>query len=126
MRHLELAPRGVASVHRTASDGMKQRAASPGRSRSRRRHRLMDEPFGSARRDHALAPRCGAPADLGGDHRTVVFVTHSLDEALTLSDRVILLNDGVVSADTAVDLPRPRDPSTLIESREFLDLRLSL
>ena len=60
------------------------------------------------------------------DRRTVVFVTHSLDEALLLSDRVVLLRDGVVFADTPVDLPRPRDPQALVEEPEFLELRRTL
>jgi NitT/TauT family transport system ATP-binding protein len=87
---------------------------------------LMDEPFGSL----DAITRSSLGEELlriwERDRRTVVFVTHSLDEALILSDRVILLRDGVVFADTAVDLPRPRDPNTMIEEPEFLELRRTL
>jgi ABC-type proline/glycine betaine transport system ATPase subunit len=44
----------------------------------------------------------------------VLFVTHSLDEALFLSDRIVLLSarPGRVVGDYLVDAPRPRDPRT--------------
>ena len=86
----------------------------------------MDEPFAAL--DAITRSHLGAELlrIWKRDRRTVVFVTHSLDEALVLSDRLILLRDGVVFADTPVDLPRPRDPSTLIEEPEFLDLRRTL
>jgi ABC-type nitrate/sulfonate/bicarbonate transport system ATPase subunit len=41
--------------------------------------------------------------------RTVFFVTHDIEEALILSDRVILVRDGRLVDDRSVDLPRPRD-----------------
>jgi NitT/TauT family transport system ATP-binding protein len=53
------------------------------------------------------------------DRRTVLFVTHSLDEALHLSDRIVVMHAGRVAADTPVDLGRPRDP----DDGAFLDLR---
>lgn len=41
----------------------------------------------------------------------VVLVTHDVDEAILLSDRVLLLSEGTIGVDLAVDLPRPRDRS---------------
>jgi NitT/TauT family transport system ATP-binding protein len=87
---------------------------------------LMDEPFGSL---DAITRR-----ELGAEllriweaqQRTVVFVTHSIDEALTLSDRVVLLREGRVAADFPVDLPRPRDPDGVVEEPEFVELRREL
>jgi sulfonate transport system ATP-binding protein len=38
----------------------------------------------------------------------VVLVTHDIDEAILLSDRIVVLSQGEISADIAVDLPRPR------------------
>src|SRR5690606_31150054 len=45
--------------------------------------------------------------------RTIVFVTHDLDEALVLADRIIVLSDRPtrVLREVAVDVPRPRDPA---------------
>lgn len=45
------------------------------------------------------------------DRRTVVMVTHDVDEAILLSDRILVMSpspDATVIADIAVDLPRPR------------------
>ena len=71
---------------------------------------LMDEPLAAL--DAITRSHLGAELlrIWERDRRTVVFVTHSLDEALVLSDRVILLRDGVVFADTPVDLPPPSQP----------------
>jgi sulfonate transport system ATP-binding protein len=39
---------------------------------------------------------------------TAVVVTHDVSEAVALADRILLLDDGAVMLDVAVDLPRPR------------------
>jgi NitT/TauT family transport system ATP-binding protein len=87
---------------------------------------LMDEPFGSL--DAILRKELGAELLRIWEHerRTVVFVTHSVDEALTLSDRVVVLKDGLVVRDLALDLPRPRDPDAVLEDPTFLRLRRQL
>jgi sulfonate transport system ATP-binding protein len=40
--------------------------------------------------------------------RLPIVVTHDVSEAVTLADRILLLEDGLVAMDVAVDLPRPR------------------
>jgi sulfonate transport system ATP-binding protein len=53
-------------------------------------------------------------------HRpAVLLVTHDVDEALALADRVLVLGAGRIAYSTIVDVPRPRDRnhSTLIELR---------
>jgi NitT/TauT family transport system ATP-binding protein len=65
-------------------------------------------------------------------HMTVVFVTHDVDEAVFLSDRVVVLSrrPGMVKAELAVNLPRPRTielltrPDFMDIKREALDLLL--
>ena len=86
----------------------------------------MDEPFGSL--DAIMRRELGAELlrIWEDDRRTVVFVTHSVDEALTLADRVVVLRDGLVAGDVEVDLPRPRDPEAVVEDPDFLSLRRSL
>ena len=76
----------------------------------------------SAGRDQPRADGRRAAPGVGRDRRTVLFVTHSLDEALHLSDRVVVLRGGRVVADTPVDIGRPRDPdaSAFLELRQFL------
>jgi len=87
---------------------------------------LMDEPFGAV--DALTRRQLGAEIlrIWENDQRTVVFVTHSLDEALRLSDRCILMRAGRVIEDVMVDLPRPRDPDRVGEGRDYLQLRRRL
>jgi NitT/TauT family transport system ATP-binding protein len=55
--------------------------------------------------------------------KTVLFVTHQIDEAVYLSDRVIVLSarPGRVKKDIRIELPRPR-PLSIKRSPEFLEL----
>jgi len=87
---------------------------------------LMDEPFGaldeitrSAMRYELLRIWQSALSDRP---KTVLFVTHSITEAITLSDRVVVLTPrpGQVRALIDIELPRPRDES-LERSSRFLD-----
>jgi len=59
---------------------------------------------------------------------TVIFVTHDLEEAIYLGDRVIglLPHPGRIGIDLPIDLPRPRHQLTTREDPEFLRLRREL
>jgi sulfonate transport system ATP-binding protein len=70
---------------------------------------LLDEPFGALDALTRLSVH-RLVLDLWQRHRpSVLLVTHDVDEALVLADRVVVLADGVVADDVACDLPRPRD-----------------
>jgi NitT/TauT family transport system ATP-binding protein len=116
----------VAHYPNQLSGGMQQRVGLARALAVSPRHLLMDEPFGSV--DAIMRRELGAELlrIWEDDRRTVVFVTHSVDEALTLADRVVVLRDGLVAGDVDVDLPRPRDPEAVVEDPDFLSLRRSL
>jgi sulfonate transport system ATP-binding protein len=62
--------------------------------------------------------------DLVARHRpAVLLVTHDVDEAIRLADRVLVLRDGAFVADVPIELPRPRDrndPASLAYRADFL------
>ena len=89
---------------------------------------LMDEPFGALdamTRQNLQDEVARLSAESG---TTVIFVTHDLEEAIYLGDRVIglLPHPGRIGIDVKVDLPRPRDQLTTREDPEFLRLRREL
>lgn len=78
---------------------------------------LLDEPFGNLDEQNRLLMQGELLHLWRGSGRpvTVVFVTHSIDEAIVLADRIVLLTPrpGRVDAILPVPLPRPRDAVTL-------------
>ena len=89
---------------------------------------LMDEPFGAldAMTRQTLQDEMLTIARETG--ATIFFVTHDLEEAIYLGDRVIglLPNPGRIGMELRVGLPRPRDQIATRESAEFLKLRREL
>lgn len=82
---------------------------------------LMDEPFGSLDA-MTKAIMQDTLLKLWDDHqKTVLFVTHDLSEAITLADKVIVMdrNPGVVKAVVPIEIPRPRDVFHISEQPEF-------
>ena len=90
---------------------------------------LMDEPFGAL--DALTRDRLNMELLRlwQRDRKTVVLVTHSISEAVLLSDRVLVMSErpGTIIEDVRIDLPRPRDPSVTREDPAFGDyvVRLS-
>jgi NitT/TauT family transport system ATP-binding protein len=86
---------------------------------------LMDEPFGPL--DAQTRQIMGnLLLDLwNADRKAVLFVTHDLEEAISLSDRVVIMSAGPAAriiGDWAVTLPRPRDTAEIKTEHAFHDL----
>jgi NitT/TauT family transport system ATP-binding protein len=119
------------------SGGMKQRVGLARALAIDPSYLFMDEPFGALDPqiremmqielmklwDEDRIPAAGKTAT----RKTVLLVTHSVDEAVFLSDRVIMMGTqpGRVIADLAIDLPRPRwtDDEALKRSPAFIAYR---
>ncbi len=102
------------------SGGMRQRAAIAQALAIRPRLLLMDEPFG-ALDDPTRRELYKMLIDLWQESRTtIIFVTHNLDEAITLADKVTVLSErpGRVVKEFDVELPRPRNS----QSSDFIDM----
>jgi NitT/TauT family transport system ATP-binding protein len=105
------------------SGGMKQRVALARTFAFNSTLLLMDEPFGSLDEITREAMRYELLGLWEATGKTVVFVTHSVPEAIVLADRVVVMSGrpGAVVAEIPIDLPRPRDEQ-LERSPRFLEL----
>jgi len=108
------------------SGGMKQRVGIARALAMNPKVLLMDEPFGAL---DALT-RAKLQDELQGivasSGATVVMVTHDVDEAVLLSDRIVMLTNGpaaTIGEILTVDLPRPRDRLALSEDPHYAHLR---
>ncbi|MCX7771622.1 MAG: ABC transporter ATP-binding protein [Clostridia bacterium] len=91
---------------------------------------LMDEPFGAidAKNRVILQELLLKLWESGSQKKTVVFVTHDIDEAILLSDRIIVMSagPGTVKKEIEVTFERPRNRSRLVGSEVYSSLRNKL
>jgi len=85
---------------------------------------LMDEPFGSLDAQTRLVMQELLLKMFREESKTVVFVTHDIDEGIVLSDTLFVLTalPGRIKTSIEVDLPRPRD-HTIFTSPRFIEIK---
>lgn len=86
---------------------------------------LMDEPFSALDVQTRQLMENELLELWSADRKSVVFITHDLEEAIALSDRVIVLSAGPDThpiGEFAIDLPRPRDVSEIRLTPHFIEL----
>src|SRR5690349_19907714 len=126
MRYLDLVGLGASGNHRPhqLSGGMKQRVGIARALAIDPKVLLMDEPFGAldAQTRETLQ---GELLDIHGrTGKTILFVTHDLDEAVIIADRIVVMKDGRVQEIMNVPLQRPRPDLGLVRGMpEFAETR---
>jgi nitrate/nitrite transport system ATP-binding protein len=128
LEHLELVGLSEAINKKPAqlSGGMKQRVAIARALATRPEVLIMDEPFG------ALDPITREEMQeellkIWRDHRaTVLMITHDIDEALFLADRLVMMTNGpAANIGEVLEIPfeRPRDRQKIMETAQYIELR---
>lgn len=107
------------------SGGMRQRAAFLRALLTGKDVLLLDEPFGALDTFTKKEMQSWLLSIWQELNKTVVFITHDLEEACFLSDRIILLHPDYCVEEIKVDLPRPRLPE-LLYSSQVMTLRRDL
>lgn len=121
------------------SGGMKQRTAIARALAINPKLLLLDEPFGAldaltrtALQDQLLAIWNATLEDAllraiwGEERKTIIMVTHDIDEAIYLSDRIVVMTNGpraTVGETVDVPLERPRERKKMLESQAYLEVK---
>ena len=107
------------------SGGMRQRAAVARALANEPAVLLMDEPFAAVDAMTRQRLQEELTAIIQAAHMTVIFVTHSIEEAAFLGDRVVVLSGrpGRIISDLRIDLDRPRKWSAVANDAKFTGYR---
>jgi nitrate/nitrite transport system ATP-binding protein len=125
---LELVGMGHALAKRPheISGGMKQRVGIARALAMEPKMLLMDEPFGALDALTRAKLQDELLRIVAATGATVMMVTHDVDEAVLLSDRIVMMTNGpaaTIGEVLAIDLPRPRNRVELAEDRQYVHLR---
>ena len=108
------------------SGGMKQRVAVARALALEADVLLLDEPFGAVDPKLRLELQELVSRLCTEHNKTVVFVTHDIDEAILLSDRIVVMEPGKIRTILSVRLPHPRKRDDLIGTAEYENLHRKL
>jgi NitT/TauT family transport system ATP-binding protein len=90
---------------------------------------LMDEPFSALDIQTRQLMENEVLELWAAKKKAVLFITHDLDEAIAMSDRVVVMSAGPASrpiGEFAIDLPRPRDVAEVRAAPRFIELHRAL
>jgi NitT/TauT family transport system ATP-binding protein len=89
---------------------------------------LMDEPFGSLDAQTREMMQEELLRILETEKKTMIFVTHSIDEAILLGDRIVIMSrrPGRIREILPVDIPRPRKILSVRSHPNYIELRNSI
>lgn len=106
------------------SGGMKQRVSVARAFANDPEILLMDEPFGALDEQNRILLQQELLRIWEKTRKTTVFITHSIDEALCLGDRVLIMtaHPGRVKTIVDIDLPRPRDVAAIRTTMRYNEL----
>ena len=108
------------------SGGMKQRVGIARALSMEPKVLLLDEPFGALDALTRAKLQDELLQIVANTQSTVVMVTHDVDEAVLLSDKIVMMPNGpsaIIGEVLSVDLPRPRNRVELAESTQYLHYR---
>ncbi|WP_426144558.1 ABC transporter ATP-binding protein [Polaromonas sp. DSR2-3-2] len=108
------------------SGGMKQRVGIARALSMEPKVLLLDEPFGALDALTRAKLQDELLQIVANTQSTVVMVTHDVDEAVLLSDKIVMMTNGpsaIIGEVLSVDLPRPRNRVELAESTQYLHYR---
>jgi nitrate ABC transporter ATP-binding subunit len=110
------------------SGGMKQRVAIARAFAINPKFLLLDEPFGAldALTKGTMHVELLKLWNMDNRSKTIVMVTHDIEEAIFLSDRIVVMNDGpaaTIREIVPVNLPRPRNKKEIVHQEEYMRTR---
>jgi len=131
--HEALAMVGLASAEHKmpheVSGGMKQRVGIARALAMQPKVMLLDEPFGALDALTRAKLQDELIRIVGATGSTVLMVTHDVDEAVLLADRIVMMTNGpaaTIGEVLAIDLPRPRDRVGLAENSQYHHYRTAV
>jgi nitrate/nitrite transport system ATP-binding protein len=111
------------------SGGMKQRVGIARALAIEPRVLLLDEPFGALDALTRASLQDELMRIVAETHSTVLMVTHDIDEALLLADRVVMMTNGPrarIGEDLRIDIAQPRDRVAMATDSRFAEYRRQL